>query len=159
MTYDELHPSDKGDAIIAGMLVKFLRGTICNNYCVQVEFRNKHINGSRYHFTGNIFLIAHIFHFLSDKTRMNVLHIFRKELSLFWMVYLQSTIQVVAFSTRMLFTVSVLVPGFVAELFNIPSTAALMPSRHSPVETNWSISSVNIFFSNTVSFSSLALAY
>ncbi len=105
-----------------------------------------------YWVAGSIFLIALIFHtFLSERT-INVLHIFRVAPSLFCISYLQSTMALFGLSIRIFSILSVLVPGLLVELFNMPSTEAPTPFLHSPVETNWSTSVVKIVFSNTYLF-------
>ena len=85
---------------------------------------------------GNIFLIALIFHAPLSVTTTKVLHIFRGVPSAFCISYLQSTIAQFALRRRVFSMLSVLVPGLLAELLNIPFTEALMPVLHSPVETN-----------------------
>ena len=95
--------------------------------------------------------MALIFHISLSAITIKVLHIFRVVLFVFCISYLQSTIALVEEIIRILSTVNVLVPGLFAELFNMPSTAAVIPFLHSPVETSWSMSSVKIDFSNTVS--------
>ena len=108
---------------------------------------------------GSIFLIADIFHSPLSDTRTNVLHILRIELFGFCISYLQSTIAAPWPTDRSFSMVRVLVPGEFAELFSIPRTDAAMPFLHSPVETNWSTSSVRMFFSIKVSRVSRAKEY
>src|SRR5258706_6325808 len=85
---------------------------------------------------GSIFRIALIFHLPFSETTMNVLHIFLGLPSAFCISYLQSTIAAFRFKRRIFSMVSVLVPGLLAELCNIPFTDVAIPFLHSPVETN-----------------------
>jgi hypothetical protein len=85
---------------------------------------------------GSIFLMALIFHIPLSETTIKLLHILRRVLSAFCISYLQSTMALVELIIRILSIVSVLVPGALAELFNIPCTDDAIPFLHSPVETS-----------------------
>lgn len=92
-------------------------------------------------------------------TTMNVLHIFRTAPLAFLISYLQSTTPLLAEIIRSFSMTRLRVPAFVAELCCIPFVADRSPSRHSPVETNWSMSEVRIDLRRSVSRFSRALEY